>query len=278
MNKVIFTKFNLIVTAIVAVGVVSALGMLIQKPAQAQEALPTYSCDVAVVDGPSNNGLKVSADKKKVSATLIVTGSNTNCDRYATIAVWKSGTADGLPLEQQTYFGRSAPKKLSVGTHVLTADLPQCSFWQADLLGQNRAKSVNGDANYQMPQDILVNYKLGGKQCPPPPPTPDDKCPNIGGIQTQVPANHFVDANGNCMPDVCPNIDQMQDKVPDGYQKDANGNCVVIPGVTPPPVQPAAKTEALPDTGAGSIAAIASSVTAFGSGIAHFVIRRKMLV
>lgn len=276
MNKILFNKFNLIVTAVVSVAVVGALSLVSQNVTKAEEAVPNYSCDVSVVDGPANNALKVSADKKTVSATVVVSGSMANCDRYATISVWKSNTANGQPLSQQKFFGNDT-KKLVAGTNVLTARLPECGYWQADLLGQKRPKSVNGDANYQMPQDILVNYKLGGKVCTPP---PTDVCPNIDGMQTTVPAGMVKDTNGNCVVDVCPNLDQMQDKVPAGYQKDANGNCVIIPGTTPPTVVPANKTVSapLPDTGPGDVAAIATGVTAFGSSLAHFVIRRRKLV
>lgn len=274
MNKLKALFAGLAITALVVVGV----GV---KQARAQEAVPNYSCNVSVVDGTSNQGLKVSADGKTISATVNVTGSMANCDRYATISVWKSTTKSGLPLSQQKFFGNDT-KKLKAGRNTLTTQLPQCTFWQADLLGQRRPKSVNNDANYQMPQDLLVNYKLGGEKCTPP---PVDVCPNIDGMQSEVPAGYTKDANGNCVAnpvDVCPNLDGMQATVPAGYQKDANGNCVIIPGVTPPvTITPAAATteEALPDTGAGTIAAIASTVTAFGSGIAHYVInRRKLLV
>lgn len=250
MNKVLFNKFNLIVTGVVAMAVVGVLGFATQqKPAEAA----TYSCDVAIVDGPSNNGLKVSADKKTISATLKVTGTNANCDRYATIAVWKSGTKSGQPLSQQVFYTHTT-KKLSVGTHTITAQLPQCSYWQADLLGQKRPKSVNGDANYQWPQDALANFKLGGEPCAPP--TPNDVCPNIDGMQTQIPA---------------------------GYVKDANGNCVIKPTTPTTPGGGGANSttgqpEAIPNTGAGALTAIASGVTAFGSGVAHFVTRRRKLV
>lgn len=214
---------------------------------QAAEAAPSYSCDVAIVDGPSNNGLKVSADGKTISATVVVTGSNANCDRYATIAVWKSNTASGQPLSQQVFFGNTT-KKLSVGRHTLTATLPQCTFWQADLLGQKRPKSVNGDANYQYPQDMLANFKLGGKKCTPPP----------------------------TKNDVCVNIDGMQDVVPDGYTRDENGVCTIKPGVTPTTPAPVVTGETITVTGPSEIiAAVATTVTALGSGAAHFVLRRK---
>ena len=60
----------------------------------------------------------------------------------------------------------------------------------------------------------------------PPPPPPQDFCPNLAGIQTSVPAGYFVDANGNCVQDFCPNLPGNQTALPPGYFVDANGNCV----------------------------------------------------
>lgn len=268
----------------------------------------TYSCDVSVVGGPSNNGIKLSADKKSVSTTLNVTGTNRACNRYATLAVWKSDTKTGLPLKDQTFLG-SDTKKLSVGTHVLRAQLPECGYWQADLLGQRNPKSVNGDADYQYPKDILVNYKLGGKKCEPPEEPPKDVCPNLDGMQDTIPAGYIFDADGNCVittgdvcpnidgmqdtipddmvkddngdcvpitedTDVCPNIDGMQNEVPEGYTRDAAGNCIIATvgrpiGSTPTP-------ESIADTGPGTVAAIVAGAVTIGSTLLYYLyIRRK---
>ncbi len=58
----------------------------------------------------------------------------------------------------------------------------------------------------------------------------DDVCPNIDGVQAEVPDGYEI-VDGNCVViivDVCPNIDGTQASVPDGYELDANGDCVAI--------------------------------------------------
>jgi hypothetical protein len=61
-----------------------------------------------------------------------------------------------------------------------------------------------------------------------------DVCPNLGGVQQQVPTGLIKDAAGNCVPppDVCPNIEGIQTQVPAGMVKNAAGSCVPPP---PPP-------------------------------------------
>jgi hypothetical protein len=59
-----------------------------------------------------------------------------------------------------------------------------------------------------------------------------DVCPNLGGVQQQVPTGLVKDAAGNCVPppsDVCPNIEGIQTQVPSGMVKNAAGNCVPPP-------------------------------------------------
>jgi hypothetical protein len=53
---------------------------------------------------------------------------------------------------------------------------------------------------------------------------PKDVCPNIDGIQTEVPDGYFIDY-GKCLKDVCPNLDGGQAHVPDGYEL-KDGKCV----------------------------------------------------
>jgi hypothetical protein len=71
--------------------------------------------------------------------------------------------------------------------------------------------------------------------CVQPPEQPADVCPNIEGVQTQVPSGMVTDASGNCVQppeqpaDVCPNIEGVQTQVPSGMVKDASGNCVQRP-------------------------------------------------
>jgi hypothetical protein len=67
---------------------------------------------------------------------------------------------------------------------------------------------------------------------PPPPPPPTDVCPNLEGVQEEVPAGYHLDAEGNCVEDeepptdVCPNLPGLQTGMPHGYELDAEGNCV----------------------------------------------------
>ncbi len=271
------------------------------------EAATVAECNVSI-----NSGIKLTEKKRYVIANLTVTGSNANCNKYATLAVWKSGTASGQPLSQQTLYG-SDTKKMSVGNHKLVVAVPQCSYWQADLLGQANPRSINGDANYVYPHDKLADFMLGGKKCHTPPP-PVDVCPNIDGMQTEVPDGYVKDANGNCVvittdTDVCPNIDGMQTEVPDGYVKDANGNCVVIttdtdvcPNIdgmqkevpagyerdqdgncvlktktTPAPTQPVGKGGPLPDTGPGDILGLFLASTFAGSLAYKFVWLKRFI-
>ena len=66
--------------------------------------------------------------------------------------------------------------------------------------------------------------------CNPPPPT--DVCPNIDGVQHEIPHGMVKDEHGNCVTpptDVCPNIDGVQHEIPHGMVKDEHGNCVTPP-------------------------------------------------
>ncbi|MBD0349036.1 MAG: hypothetical protein ICV59_07780 [Thermoleophilia bacterium] len=65
-------------------------------------------------------------------------------------------------------------------------------------------------------------------------PTPADVCPNIEGVQAEVPAGMVKDAQGNCVTpptDVCPNIEGVQTALPEGFVLE-NGMCVYPPRVT----------------------------------------------
>ena len=70
-------------------------------------------------------------------------------------------------------------------------------------------------------------------------PPPEDVCPNLEGVQEEVPEGMTIDKEGNCVEeppppvDVCPNIKGDQAEVPDGMVIDEEGNCVEEP---PPPV------------------------------------------
>lgn len=163
----IFLKMAILTIAISA-SVSGAVGVMSAKSRSAEAA--ESSCQVTVVDGPSNRGIKLLGDT--VFSTIDVTGTNENCDAYATLAVWKLPNASGLPLSAQEFYGYKT-KKLTVGRNIVATKVPDC-YWQADLLGQKRPKSIHGDANYDAGgRDVLVNYRLGGDKTCTPTPTPD---------------------------------------------------------------------------------------------------------
>jgi hypothetical protein len=59
-----------------------------------------------------------------------------------------------------------------------------------------------------------------------------DVCPNLVGVQEQVPSGLVKDTAGNCVTpptDVCPNLAGVQEQVPSGLVKDTAGNCVTPP-------------------------------------------------
>jgi hypothetical protein len=59
-----------------------------------------------------------------------------------------------------------------------------------------------------------------------------DVCPNLAGVQEQVPSGLVKDTAGNCVTpptDVCPNLAGVQEQVPSGLVKDTAGNCVTPP-------------------------------------------------
>lgn len=225
-------------SAIVLAGGVFAFNLVKSNSAEAA----TAPCVVTV---NNNKAINISADGKKASVSITVSG---DCvERYATLVSWKSPSPSGHPLTAQKLY-KYTTKKLTAGTHTVSVELPDC-YYQVDLLGQKRPTSLAGDANYDaMGTDVLVNFKLGGtKSCtppPPPPPTPQ-KC-TIPGMEN-IPAD--------------------------------SPDCKVVPETPVTPETPATPDApvSLPDTGAGAFAAIASTVTAAGSGVAHYVYRRKKM-
>ena len=80
------------------------------------------------------------------------------------------------------------------------------------------------------PNDTSIQFEI----------TPHDACPNLPGIQTEVPPGMVVDSNGNCYTptpppenvDLCLNLPGIQVVVPPGYCRTPAGNC--YPQTTPP--------------------------------------------
>jgi hypothetical protein len=112
--------------------------------------------------------------------------------------------------------------------------------WPSDQTQRTRSASVTlgdgcavdvcpnlGGVQQQVPSGLV---KDAGGNCVPPP----DVCPNIEGIQSQVPSFLVKNAAGNCLPppppdDVCPNIEGIQTQVPSGLIKNTAGQCVPPP-------------------------------------------------
>jgi hypothetical protein len=114
--------------------------------------------------------------------------------------------------------------------------------WPSDSTQRTRSATVTlsaacladvcpnlGGVQQQVPTGLV---KDAAGNCVPPPPT--DVCPNIEGVQTQVPSGMIKNAAGDCVPpppptDVCPNIEGVQTQVPSGMIKNAAGDCVPPP-------------------------------------------------
>ena len=52
-----------------------------------------------------------------------------------------------------------------------------------------------------------------------------DVCPNITGVQAEVPDGYLIDSTGNCLVDSCVNMDGLQTAVPDGMTRTIDGIC-----------------------------------------------------
>lgn len=155
-----YSKF-MVIAMVVAMSVVS-FGLVKGETASVDAA--GEPCTIAINKNLTKSG-------KTVFAKVTVSG-DANCRKPVTIAVWKSPTASGHPLSAQKLYTHTS-KMLAPGKHTITANLPECSYWQADLLGQMRPTSIHGDANYDaMGQDALAGFLLGGKVCPVTPTTP----------------------------------------------------------------------------------------------------------
>jgi hypothetical protein len=92
---------------------------------------------------------------------------------------------------------------------------------------RDRCPNLTG-VQEQVPPGMITD--AAGSCVPPPPP---DVCPNIEGVQEQVPPGMIKDGAGSCVPppppDVCPNIEGLQTAMPEGFVADEEGNCVQPP-------------------------------------------------
>lgn len=82
-----------------------------------------------------------------VTAHFKVEGTDANCKKDASLAVWSAPTGKQYPLEDQVYHDGATLTNLGRGEYSLTADLP-CGFWQIDLVEGPDPKGINGTAYY----------------------------------------------------------------------------------------------------------------------------------
>jgi len=209
---------------------VVAAGAIYLNTASAS-ATSNTACDIPKLKLGEPYGQKMVIKDNKLTATFNVTG--VNCKTPVTLAVWKTPSANGQPFLDQKLFTYTT-KTYGPGTHSITAALPNC-YWQVDLLVGDEPTAPDGTPMYAF-------------------------------------------QNGK---DVCPNIEGMQTEVPEGYKKDDKGNCVIIPtkpkveGVQTGGIGEQAKQvpEALPSTGPGAIVGTFMGMTV-SAGAAHAIVQR----
>lgn len=284
--------------------VVTSAAFIAQSVGSSASAATT--CNLDIVDGPGNRGIKVNAAKTMVSATVVITG-DASCRKPVTLAVWKLPNKQGLPLTAQKFFGNKS-QMYGRGTHTITTAIPEC-YWQADLLGQMRPKSVNGNADYQWPQDKLANYRLGGsKSCDKPPKPPLEPTCSISVSKTTANAGDKVTVNWSSQNTTGGNITNIGRVAKTGSREvtittttrfvgtftgsrgqtvtcealvTVNGTPVPPPVTTTPPavVTTASKStpESLPVTGTGATVAAISGISSTLAGLGHFIIRKRFL-
>jgi hypothetical protein len=125
------------------------------------------------------------------------------------------------------------------GSTTGTATLTTKGNWPSDRTLRTRSASVTLSSTClrdlcpnltgvqeQVPSGLILSAE---GNCVPPPPT--DVCPNLTGVQEQVPAGLIKDSAGNCVPpstDVCPNIEGLQTALPEHFVLE-DGKCVCPP-------------------------------------------------
>ncbi len=82
-----------------------------------------------------------------VTAHFVVGGTDANCKKDASLAVWKAPTGKQYPLTDQVFYSSATKTSLSKGSYTLTAKLP-CNFWQIDLVEGADPKGIDVTANY----------------------------------------------------------------------------------------------------------------------------------
>lgn len=182
---------NIIAGMVVAVATVVAINT---APASAATSTNTNNsnCKVTGVTPitdlfDTGKNFTFSADGKKVTAHFVVTG-NSSCTKSVAFATWKSPTKDGHPLKDQTLYD-SRVAIYGVGTHSMTLNLPQCSYWQLDLLNNTRATAADGSAAYAWTDGMFDTMLGGNPKCEEPekpekPEEPKEEKPVVKAVAT----------------------------------------------------------------------------------------------
>jgi len=200
---------------------------------------------VKLVDGKftTNQNFTYNADGT-VTGTFVVGGTDANCKKDASLAVWVLPNGKQYPLENQVFFDSATKTGLGRGTHTLTAKLP-CEHWQIDLVEGADPKGINGTANYGNPFD-------GDK-------TNDAHMLDTHAAQTTCTEKEVV----------------VEKEVPVEVEKEVVKTKVVTKEV--PVATGSAPVKAVPSTGAGSILASTMGLST-SSGLAYNLFRKRRLL
>ena len=187
--------FKYAVSTLVVAGAVVAVAPAAEAvtPATSTNPNTTNACDIPKLKLGEATGKNMTVSNGKVTATFQVSG--TNCTTPVTLAVWKTPSKSGQPINDQEFFGHTTIT-VGPGTQTITASVPDCYF-QADLLVGSDAKAADDTANYSFQNGKIVESGLrdwlygGDKKCekpktPEPPVTPQQPQPPTGGQGGQV--------------------------------------------------------------------------------------------
>jgi hypothetical protein len=185
--------------------IVAATSVVALNTATASAVTPSNVCDIPKLKLGEPTGKNMVVVDKTITATFTVTGQN--CDTDVTLAVWKSPSANGQPINKQVFFGSKTLPDVKPGTHTITMTLPDDCYFQADLLVGDKPTAPDGTPNYAyqngkiLTEHPLRDFKFGGKrdctvpQQPPKTPEPpkqDDpkggpEEPQVKAVQTTTP-------------------------------------------------------------------------------------------
>ena len=156
--------------------------------------------------------------------TFSAAGSAT-CDRSTGqhVITW---SIDNRTEPEALTIRESSRSSVAVGSTVAARSIRQYTEQVAGSTTGSIVLTVKGN----WPSDRTLRTRIAsltlGATCLP------DVCPNLTGVQEQVPAGMIKDTAGNCITpplDVCPNLAGLQEQVPSGMVKDSDGDCSTPP-------------------------------------------------